>query len=110
MKLLFDHNLSYKLAKRLSSYFPGSISAKAARLSTATDIEVWKYAKEGNFILVTQDADFVDWNRLFGVPPKIIWIRFGNKPVDFIEKKLIQYLDRIQLLSSDREIEILEIG
>jgi predicted nuclease of predicted toxin-antitoxin system len=110
VKLLFDHNLSYKLAKRLSSHFPGSISAKAAGLSTATDIEVWKYAKGGNFILVTQDADFVDWNRLFGVPPKIIWIRFGNKPVDFIEKKLIQYLDRIQLLASDREIEILEIG
>lgn len=110
MKLLFDHNLSYKLAKRLNSTYPGSISAKAAGLSTATDIEVWKYAKDGNFILVTQDADFIDWNRLFGVSPKIIWIRFGNRPVDFTEKKLIQYFDKIQLLSSDNQIEILEIG
>ena len=45
MKLLFDHNLSYKLAKRLSDRFPGSLSAKAAGLSTATDLQIWEYAK-----------------------------------------------------------------
>ena len=76
MKLLFDHNLSFKLAKRLSVRFPGSLSAKAAGLSTATDLQIWEYAQINDFILVTQDADFVDWNRLFGSPPKIIWVRF----------------------------------
>ena len=40
MKLLFDHNLSYKLVKRLSDRFPGSLSAKAAGLSTATDLQI----------------------------------------------------------------------
>lgn len=40
MKLLFDHNLSYKLAKRLSDRFPGSLSPKAAGLSTATDLQI----------------------------------------------------------------------
>ena len=54
MKLLFDHNLSYKLAKRLSDRFPGSLSAKAAGLSTATDLQIWEYAKINDFILVTQ--------------------------------------------------------
>ena len=54
MKLLFDHNLSFKLAKRLSVRFPGSLSAKAAGLSTATDLQIWEYAKINDFILVTQ--------------------------------------------------------
>jgi predicted nuclease of predicted toxin-antitoxin system len=109
MKLLFDHNLSFKLAKRLSVRFPGSLSAKAAGLSTATDLQIWEYAKINDFILVTQDADFVDWNRLFGSPPKIIWVRFGNQTVDFGESKFLNNFDAIEALSESQEIEILEI-
>ena len=86
MKLLIDHNLSFKLPKHLSAIFPGSIRVSAAGLNTATDLQVWEYAKENDFVLVTQDADFIDWNRLFGIPPKILWIRFGNQSVDFLSK------------------------
>ena len=53
MKLLFDHNLSFKLPKRLSAIFPDSISASAAGLNTATDLQVWEYAKDNDFVLVT---------------------------------------------------------
>ena len=109
MKLLFDHNLSFKLAKRLSVRFPGSLSAKGAGLSTATDLQIWEYAKINDFILVTQDADFVDWNRLFGSPPKIVWVRFGNQTVDFGESKFLNNFDAIEALSGSQEIEILEI-
>ena len=62
MKLLFDFNLSFKLPKRLSAVFPGSISASAAGLNTATVLHVREYAKDNDFVLVTQDADFIDWN------------------------------------------------
>ena len=102
MKLLFDHNLSFKLPKRLSAIFPGSISVSAAGLSTATDLQVWEYAKENDFVLVTQDADFIDWNRLFGIPPKILWIRFGNQSVDFLSKDFCSMKMRLSLLRKMR--------
>ena len=110
MKLLFDHNLSFKLPKRLSAIFPGSISASAAGLNTATDLQVWEYEKDNDFVLVSQDADFIDWNRLFGIPPKILWIRFGNQPVDFAEQRFLLHENAIKSFDKDDEIEVLEIN
>ena len=52
---------------------------------------------------------FVDWNRLFGSPPKIVWVRFGNQTVDFGESKFLNNYDAIEALSESQEIEILEI-
>jgi predicted nuclease of predicted toxin-antitoxin system len=102
MKLLIDHNLSFKLPKHLSAIFPGSIRVSAAGLNTATDLQVWEYAKENDFVLVTQDADFIDWNRLFGIPPKILWIRFGNQSVDFLSKDFCSMKMRLSLLRKMR--------
>ena len=108
MKLLFDFNLSCNL-KRLSAVFPGSISASAAGLNTATVLHVREYAKDNDFVLVTQDADFIDWNRLFGIPPKILWIRFGNQSVDFAEQRFPLHQNAIKVFDKDEEIEVLEI-
>ena len=110
MKLLIDHNLSFKLPKHLSAIFPGSIRVSAAGLNTATDLQVWEYAKENDFVLVTQDADFIDWNRLFGIPPKILWIRFGNQSVDFAQQRFLLHENAIKSFEKDEEIEILEIN
>lgn len=49
-----------------------------------SDIEIWKFAKENNYTIVTFDADFYDLSNLKGFPPKIIWLRFGNTKTDYI--------------------------
>ena len=43
MKLLFDENLSYRLAAELKSSFPG---LRDVGLVGADDERVWEYAKE----------------------------------------------------------------
>jgi predicted nuclease of predicted toxin-antitoxin system len=78
MKLLFDQNISHRIVKGLPKMFQDSSSVKSERLINAPDVEVWKFAKQHNFTIVTQDADFNDLNLLRGFPPKIIWIRIGN--------------------------------
>jgi predicted nuclease of predicted toxin-antitoxin system len=86
MKLLFDQNLSFKLCDRLKDLFPGSEQVRGAGLDTADDRAIWDFAKANGFTLVSQDSDFADMAALFGAPPKVIWLRCGNQPTDFVER------------------------
>ena len=59
MKLLVDHNLSYKLAKLLKDEYPGSIAVQDVGLSQSPDIEVWNFARVNGFVVMTKDSDFI---------------------------------------------------
>ena len=78
MKLLFDQNISFRILKKLDKYFPESKQVKELGLQNFSDKQIWDYAKENNFALITFDSDFFDLANLFGHPPKIIWLRTGN--------------------------------
>lgn len=43
-----------------------------------TDSELWSFAKEGRFVIVTKDADFSDRILVSTPPPWIVHLRFGN--------------------------------
>ena len=78
MKLIFDENLSPRLAEHLSDIFPDSTHVRDVGLKSADDPEVWKFADNNGFVIVSKDADMHDRSLLFGFPPKVIWIRLGN--------------------------------
>jgi predicted nuclease of predicted toxin-antitoxin system len=78
MKLLFDHNLSPRLVTRLADIFPDAKHVVTLGLDRASDIEVWQYARDNDFLIVTKDSDFNDLTALLGSPPKIIWLLIGN--------------------------------
>ncbi len=86
MKLLFDQNLSHRLVKLLDDLFPGSQHVRALGLAEADDLAIWEYAVAHDFIIVTQDSDYSDWNKLRGAPPKIVWLRCGNAARDEIHR------------------------
>ena len=79
MKLLFDQNISFRVISKLDTIFHGSGQVKDLGLQNYSDINIWKYAKENNFSIVTFDSDFFDLANLYGHPPKIIWLRTGNR-------------------------------
>jgi predicted nuclease of predicted toxin-antitoxin system len=58
MKLLFDHNLSPRLVERLANIYPNSQHVFLLGLDQADDRILWEYARQGEFIVVTRDADF----------------------------------------------------
>lgn len=78
MKLLFDQNLSRKLVTQLADVFPGSSHVQFHGLEVNTDTEIWEFAKTNDFCIVTQDVDFAERSRLYGSPPKVVWLRCGK--------------------------------
>ena len=78
MRLLFDQNLSPRLASLLSDLFPASTHVREVGLAAADDCAVWDYAKANGFVIVSKDADFQQRSLLLGAPPKFIWLRLGN--------------------------------
>ena len=78
MKLLLDQNLSRRLLPDLVLSFPGSTQAQHAGLERVGDADIWAYAKQHGFTIVTKDADFAELALLRGYPPKVIWLNCGN--------------------------------
>src|SRR5712692_6503846 len=70
MKLLFDHNLSYKLVGRLADLFPDAAHVRNVHLHEADDPTVWEYARANGFAIVSKDEDFHQLSFLYGAPPK----------------------------------------
>lgn len=78
MRLLFDENLSARLAAALGDVYPGSAHLEHAGLLGAPDAAVWAHAAARGFVLVTKDEDFQRLSVVRGPPPKVVWIRLGN--------------------------------
>ena len=101
MKLLFDENLSFRLCELLSDLFPASEHVRRVGLERADDLTLWRYARERGYTLVTLDGDFADLAALFGGPPKVIWLRRGNRPTAETAALLRQHAKTIEAFASD---------
>ena len=109
MKLLFDQNLSFRLVREFSDIFPGSEQVTRLGLANADDITVWLFAKANGFALVSQDADFAEMAMLRGPPPKVIWLRCGNRPISFIVDLMRRHAEAIDRFDHDTEAACLEL-
>lgn len=107
--LLFDQNLSPRLVDRLVDIYPGSLHVDGIGLATALDREVWEYARQHDYIIVTKDADFSELSLLLGFPPKVIWIRRGNCSTGDIERMLRDNYAAITALSDTPNTGILTL-
>ncbi len=109
MKLLFDQNLSRKLVNILNDLFPESSHVQFHNLPEADDSEIWEFAKIQRFSIVTQDADFAERSRLYGSPPKVIWLRCGNATTREVEAIIRSGEEAIQEFQDNPILDCLEI-
>ncbi|MBS1501228.1 MAG: DUF5615 family PIN-like protein [Bacteroidetes bacterium] len=72
MKILLDQNISFRVVNLLSGAFDIVDHVKLLRLTDASDIEIWRFAKSNQHTIVTFDSDFVVLATLYGTPPKVI--------------------------------------
>jgi predicted nuclease of predicted toxin-antitoxin system len=101
MKLLLDENLSRRVVPFIQAAFPESTQIALLGLEHSTDQDIWRYAKEHDYVIVTKDSDFYEMSLLYGQPPKIVWLKIGNQSKAATIKALTQ---------NSREIEQLLLG
>ena len=109
MKLLLDQNISRKLVKELDNSFPGSNHVYLLNLQTATDEDVWNYARKNDFTIITQDSDFNERSLIYGYPPKVIWLRTGNTSTQNIKCLLIKHSQDILSFDKDKTLGCLQM-
>jgi predicted nuclease of predicted toxin-antitoxin system len=101
VKLLFDENLSPFLAGALSDLFPQSTHVRVVGLKSSPDPDVWQFAVENDFVIVSKDADLHDRSLLYGFPPKVIWIRLGNCSTKDVETLIRNEIEQIKVFIGD---------
>lgn len=103
--ILIDENLSYKLSARLYSLFPCIRAVvKVPELGpSATDTQVWTYAKKYDLCILTVDKDFEDRVKRHGPPPKVIRLIVGNERVAMTEQLIKQHANKIHQFLSGLE-------
>ena len=109
MKLLLDENLSRRIVAAIEPTYPESTQIALLSMESANDREVWEFAKNNDYILVTQDSDFNDFSTLYGHPPKVIWLKCGNQPRRRIVEILLSIVDDVQQFVENDELACLEV-
>ncbi len=101
MKLLFDQHLSHKLVAQLADEFPASQHVRNLGLKDGSDDQLWEFAKQEGFVVVTKDEDFHTRSVLRGHPPKVLWIRSGNCSAELVETLLRKNYSEIEKFVAD---------
>lgn len=110
MKLLFDEMLSYRLATLLEETFPGSTSVNQVGLQGRPDTQVWYFAAEHGFSIVSRDDDFRQLSFLLGHPPKVVMLGGKNAGTVRIKDILLWNTSRIAGFLDDDERSLLELN
>jgi predicted nuclease of predicted toxin-antitoxin system len=81
--LLLDENLSPKLPARLKGILPSDAPLEIKHvlhvgLDNDEDTQIWKFAKQEGYTIITKDKDYLDFAQRCGHPPKVILLTIGN--------------------------------
>ena len=70
-------------------------------MNAAADPDIWKYAGENGYAVISKDEDFIRWQRDVRNSPRFVWVRTGNcKNKELIDAILGNLPAVIELLNS----------
>ncbi len=78
MNFLVDNQLPNALCSFLTAQGHQSRHVLNLGMDEATDLEIWKYATHGDWIVVSKDDDFLHLANRAGDSGKLLWVRIGN--------------------------------
>jgi predicted nuclease of predicted toxin-antitoxin system len=110
VKLLLDANISRRLIPRISGTFPDSSHVALVGLGDATDDEIWRYALDHGFAIMSKDEDFHQRALVSGPPPKVIWVRLGNGTTSEIDQAIQTGRDTIIAFLEDEAASFLTLA
>ena len=110
MKLLLDENLSRRIIPFLQATFPGSSQVALLGLESASDAEIWQYAKTNSFVIVTRDSDFQERSLIAGHPPQVIWLKIPNRSKTVVLNILLEHHAEIENALVQHNLACVEIS
>ena len=103
MKILLDANISWKLVNILAPVFGGCAHVDLIGLTVpAKDDDIWNYALENSYIIITKDNDFLDLLELKGFPPKVVLIKTGNNSSKILAKIIVDAKQQIEDMENNK--------
>ena len=107
MKFLLDQNISFRVAKLLEELSYESVHVSGVGLKNSTDFEIWNYAQQNDYIILTHDIDFDDISARYGFPPKIIRLNTGNMSNKDTADLIFRHYKEIESFSFNEEIGLM---
>ena len=95
MRFLVDNQIPPALARFISEDLRAeALHVTDVGLRQRSDAEVWRYASENDFVLISKDDDFVT---LYSKAPtaRLLWVRLGNCRRVFLLKVFQEQWHRI---------------
>jgi|SRR5580698_8540364 predicted nuclease of predicted toxin-antitoxin system len=102
-KYILDENLSGVLTQKLAGYLKHVKPVRDIPLGTFSDTNIWGYARENGYTILTKDNDFLYLSNMFGCPPKIIKLNCGNKSTTYIGQLIVKRINEIKLFAKSSE-------
>jgi predicted nuclease of predicted toxin-antitoxin system len=111
MKLIIDAQISPAIASWINRNFIDiqAISVRSVELQFAKDTEIYNYAKENGYVIMSKDDDFLSQIEKHGSPPALIWVTCGNTSNARMREILTSTLLKVKTLI-DKGEPIVEIS
>ena len=109
VRFLLDENLSPRLASALENVCPGSVHVRDVQLKGKSDQQIWLFAGNNGYTIVTKDDDFRGMSLLRGAPPKVIWLVVGNTSTAEILRILLAHTSAIEAFVSEPDTSLLTL-
>lgn len=110
MKLLLDENLSRRIIPFLQTAFPGSSQVALLGLESANDSEIWQYAKDNGFVIVSRDSDFQERSLVAGHPPQVVWLKIPNRSKTVVLNILLEHRAEIEQALTVQNLACVELS
>jgi predicted nuclease of predicted toxin-antitoxin system len=110
LKLLFDQNLSPRLVRLLADIYPESSHIHQLGMDRASDSDIWRFAAENGYTIVSKDADFHQRSLVLGGPPTVVWLRLGNCSVVQTASLLRKAFEAVAHFHDDGEAAFLALA
>jgi len=78
MKFLLDAHLPPVLARVMTREGYEVVHVFDLDMNAATDPEIWEYAGQNGYVVISKDEDFVRWQGDGRDSPSFVWLRTGN--------------------------------
>ena len=78
MRFLVDNQLPSALARFLAGIGTEAVHVLDLGLAQVGDAELWSFAVENKFILISKDYDFLHFLERTAPDGQLIWVRIGN--------------------------------